>query len=66
MVLAAGTPLRTGVFAFGDVTFHGSMCGRPRNASVVGMAADSSTGGFWLVATDWGIFSFDAPFYGAG
>jgi hypothetical protein len=29
------------------------------------MAADNATGGYWLVASDGGIFSFDAPFYGA-
>ena len=26
----------------------------------------AATGGYWLVASDGGIFSFDAPFYGAG
>ena len=46
--------------------FHGSMGGAPLNAPVVGMAADPSTGGYWLVASDGGVFSFDAPFYGAG
>jgi hypothetical protein len=65
-VLATGAPLQMGVFAFGDITFHGTMCGRPRNASVAEMAADSSTGGYRIVATDWGIVSFDTPFYGAG
>jgi hypothetical protein len=29
------------------------------------MAADPATGGYWLVAADGGIFSFDAPFYGS-
>jgi hypothetical protein len=29
------------------------------------MAADSQTGGYWEVASDGGIFSFDAPFYGS-
>ena len=36
------------------------------NAPVVGMAADLVTNGYWMVASDGGIFSFDAPFYGAG
>jgi hypothetical protein len=31
----------------------------------VGMAADPVTGGYWLVASDGGIFSFNAPFYGS-
>ena len=29
------------------------------------MAADPATGGYWEVAADGGIFSFDAPFYGS-
>ena len=29
------------------------------------MAADGRTGGYWEVAADGGIFSFDAPFYGS-
>jgi hypothetical protein len=29
------------------------------------MAADPLTGGYWLVATDGGIFSYDAPFLGS-
>jgi len=32
---------------------------------VVGMAADPATGGYWLVASDGGIFAFDAPFDGS-
>ena len=31
---------------------------------VVGMAADTPPAGYWLVASDGGIFTFDAPFYG--
>ena len=29
------------------------------------MAADPATGGYWLVASDGGIFAFDAPFKGS-
>lgn len=29
------------------------------------MAVDQATGGYWLVASDGGIFSFHAPFYGS-
>ena len=35
------------------------------NQPVVGMAADQVTGGYWLVASDGGVFSFDAPFFGS-
>ena len=54
-----------GIFAFGDAPFHGSTGGIVLNQPVVGMAADNSSGGYWLVASDGGIFSFDAPFFGA-
>jgi hypothetical protein len=33
---------------------------------MVGMAPDLSTGGYWLVGADGGVFSFDASFYGSG
>ena len=32
---------------------------------VVGMGIDRATGGYWLVASDGGVFSFDAPFEGS-
>ena len=35
------------------------------NKPVVGMATDAATGGYWLVASDGGIFAFNAPFYGS-
>ena len=35
------------------------------NQPVVGIAADSQTGGYWEVASDGGIFAFDAPFFGS-
>jgi hypothetical protein len=35
------------------------------NAPVVGMATDGTDGGYWLVASDGGVFSFGATFYGA-
>jgi hypothetical protein len=35
------------------------------NKPVVGMTVDPATGGYWLVASDGGIFSFNAPFEGS-
>jgi hypothetical protein len=29
------------------------------------MALDPSTGGYWEVAADGGVFTFNAPFYGS-
>ena len=32
---------------------------------IVGMAADTATGGYWLVGSDGGVYAFDAPFDGS-
>ncbi len=50
---------------FGAATCFGAMTGTPLNKPIVGMAVDPATGGYWLVATDGGIFSFNAPFFGS-
>ena len=42
------------------------MGGKPLNKPVIGMAATPTGGGYWMVATDGGIFSFGtAKFYGS-
>ena len=42
------------------------MGGRHLNAPIVGMAPRTDGGGYWLVASDGGIFSFgDAGFHGS-
>ncbi len=49
-----------------DAPFYGSMGGTPLNSPVVGIASTPDHGGYWLVATDGGVFSFgDAGFYGS-
>ncbi len=53
------------MFSFGDARFLGSMGGTRLNQPVVGIAATPDGGGYWLVASDGGIFSFAAPFLGA-
>ena len=35
------------------------------NKPIVGMAVDPATGGYWLVASDGGIFAYNAPFLGS-
>lgn len=35
------------------------------NKPVVGMAVNSETGGYYLVASEGGIFAFNAPFLGS-
>ena len=51
---------------FGDARSYGSMAGRPLAKPIVGIAATPSGRGYWLVATDGGIFGFgDAHFYGS-
>jgi hypothetical protein len=49
----------------GDANFYGSMGGQPLNKPIVGMAYDPATGGYWEVASDGGLFAFNAPFYGS-
>ncbi len=34
-------------------------------APMVGIAADPATGGYWTVASDGGVFAFNAPFFGS-
>ena len=54
-----------GIFSYGDAAFRGSMGGHPLNRPIVGMSSDPATGGYWEVASDGGIFAFDAPFLGS-
>ena len=41
------------------------MGGKPLNKPIVGIAADPTTGGYWEVASDGGLFAFNAPFFGS-
>ncbi|MGH9087121.1 MAG: hypothetical protein ACRDYZ_03275 [Acidimicrobiales bacterium] len=58
---------------FGETTYSGppannfgSMAGKPLNQPVVGMSPTSDGQGYWLVASDGGIFAFgDAQFHGS-
>jgi hypothetical protein len=66
-----------GVFSYGDAQFHGSLpqigytpagSGGPHQlkAPLVGIESTISGNGYWLVASDGGVFSFgDAVFYGS-
>jgi hypothetical protein len=54
-----------GIFSFGDAKFQGSEGGATLHAPIVGTAFDNASGGYWLVGSDGGIFTFNAPFYGA-
>jgi hypothetical protein len=66
-----------GVFAFGDTQFYGSMpglgfnpagSGKPHslNAPIVGMVASHDDRGYFMVASDGGVFAFgDATFAGS-
>jgi len=54
-----------GVFAFGDARFAGSTGSRLLNAPVQSLVPDPDGNGYWLVASDGGIFAFSAPFFGS-
>lgn len=53
------------IAAFGGATCYGAMTGVHLNKPIVGMAVDRKTGGYWLVASDGGIFGFNAAFLGS-
>ena len=71
----AATPRRQGLLAGRRPTAASSPTATPRSTAPwaasrstsrsSGMAADAQTGGYWEVASDGGIFSFGAPFYGS-
>jgi N-acetylmuramoyl-L-alanine amidase len=43
-----------------------AVAGEPTSSHLmVASVTDSATGGYWLVASDGGVFSFNAPFYGS-
>ena len=49
-----------------EPNFYGSTGSLHLNAPIVGMAATPDDAGYWLLASDGGIFSFgDAVFYGS-
>jgi hypothetical protein len=51
---------------FGDAGFFGPSGGLQLNAPVVGMASTSDGQGYWMVASDGGIFNYgDAAFFGS-
>jgi hypothetical protein len=66
-----------GIFAFGDAGFHGSIPGlglspagsglaNALNAPIVGMVPSADGGGYFMVASDGGVFAFgDAQFAGS-
>ncbi|MHB1536806.1 MAG: N-acetylmuramoyl-L-alanine amidase [Acidimicrobiales bacterium] len=62
----AGAVTAGAVLSFGTAGNFGSLSGQNLNQPIVGMAADPTGGGYWLVAADGGVFSFgDAGFYGS-
>ncbi|MEN3273580.1 MAG: hypothetical protein V7636_2341, partial [Actinomycetota bacterium] len=62
VLLAAAMP----VALASNATFHGSLGDKPLNQPIVGMASTPSGEGYWLVASDGGVFTFgDAVFYGS-
>ncbi|HEV7958660.1 MAG TPA: hypothetical protein VGP11_04270, partial [Acidimicrobiales bacterium] len=52
-------------FPADSANFYGSMGGKSLNKPIVGMAYDPNTGGYWEVASDGGLFAFNAPFFGS-
>ena len=59
---AAAYPDR-GVLAYGSAPFEGAPTHTVLNAPIVGMAADPTGPGYWLVAADGGTFNYGAAKY---
>jgi hypothetical protein len=53
------------VATFGTATCYGDLTGTKLNQPIVGMAVDKTSGGYWLVGADGGVYAFNAPFYGS-
>jgi hypothetical protein len=53
------------VYGYGDAAYLGGANGLRLAAPIAGISADPATGGYWLLGSDGGVFSFDAPFYGS-
>jgi hypothetical protein len=62
---AADMPPRDSVRAAGDAVDHGSTGNMLLNRPVVDIAPAPSGSGYWLLAGDGGVFSFNAPFHGS-
>ena len=57
---------RSLVKSYGDAAFFGSTGSIRLNQPIVGMGVTPVGGGYWLVATDGGIFNYgDAAFFGS-
>ncbi len=50
---------------FGAASCYGDLSGVHLNKPIVGMTVDRQTGGYWLVASDGGVFAFNAPYLGS-
>ena len=51
---------------FGDARLYGSIAGKVLNQPVVGIVGTPNAKGYWIVASDGGVFCFgDARFYGS-
>ena len=54
------------MFGFGDAGFYGSTGSMKLNAPIISMAATATGRGYWLLASDGGVFSYgDAKFHGS-
>jgi hypothetical protein len=53
------------VVATGDASYHGSEPSTSLDGQVVGIAADTATGGYWLATSNGAVYAFDAPEYGS-
>ena len=52
--------------SYGDATYYGSANNIDLNKPIVGITSTPDSKGYWLVASDGGVFAYgDANFYGS-
>lgn len=52
------------IYAYGSASFHGSTDGKALASPIVGMASTANGKGYWIVAANGAVYSFNAPYYG--
>jgi hypothetical protein len=53
------------IYAYGSASFRGSTEGKALPRPIVGMASTANGQGYWLIASNGAVYSYNAPFYGS-
>lgn len=59
------TTTKGAVYAYGDAVARGGTSGKTLNKPISAIVATANNAGYWLIAQDGGVFSFNATFWGS-